>query len=49
MIKITPDMFVGLRLLEGGKGKLLSWSPEKEWEYQRQLNKVITGSPETVF
>ena len=46
MIKTTPDMFVGLRLLEGGKGKLLSWSPEKEWEYQRQLNKVITGSTE---
>ena len=49
MIKTTPDMFVGLRLLEGGKGKLLSWSPEKEREYQRQLNKVITGSSETYF
>lgn len=49
MIKTTPDMFVGLRLLEGGKGKLLSWSPEKEWEYQRQLNQVITGSSEIYF
>ena len=46
MIKITPDMFVGLRLLEGGKGKLLSWSPEKEREYQRQINNMIKGNSE---
>ena len=49
MIKITPDMFVGLRFLESGKGKLLSWPIEKEREYQRLKNEMITGDPEQFF
>lgn len=48
-IKSNPNLFVGLRLLEGGEGKLLSWSPDKERRYQQLLNEVMTGELENYF
>lgn len=42
----NPNIFIGLRLLEGGKGKLLSWSPDKEKRYQMLLNTITTGELE---
>jgi hypothetical protein len=47
MLKVTPSMFVGLRLLEGGNGTLLSWSTEKEKRYQDLLNRMTLGSEES--
>ena len=42
-IKISPDMFIAITLLEKGEGKLMDWSKEKEKRYQTLMTKIEDG------
>ena len=46
-VKIDKEFFIGLTLLEGGKGKLSSWSSKQEKRYQVLLSEIENG--ESVF
>ena len=42
-VKIDKEFFIGLTLLEGGKGKLSSWSSKQEKRYQVLLSEIEKG------
>jgi len=42
-IKISPEIFIAITLMEGGKGKLMDWSKDKEKRYQTLMSKIEGG------
>ena len=42
-IKVSPEIFIAITLMEGGKGKLMDWSKEKEKRYQTLMSKIEGG------